>query len=505
MKLNSMPYLLAIDQGTTNSKAIIFQANGQIVKQHEMPLTHAYPHPGWVEQNPEEMFYHTLICCREVLKKSHLSINEIAAAGITNQRETTILWDRKTGKPIYPAIVWLDRRTSDICHDLQKQIEIDKNKNKNKNFLQNKTGLILDPYFSATKIKWILHHVPHAQEKAKSGELAFGTVDSFLLWQLTKGQSHLTDITNASRTLLFNIHTQSWDEELLNLFDIPKEILPEVRDNASHFGEIDASFLGKSLPITGMAGDQQAAAIGQACFQPGMVKTTYGTGCFMLLNTGQTIVHSHHQLLSTVAYRINQEITYGLEGSIFCAGTTIKWLRDELKLINHVNETESLAQSVHDNGGVYFVPAFTGLGAPYWNPHARAAILGLSYNSNTAHIARAALESVVYQTKDLLEAMIKDYHHQPIDILRVDGGMAVNNWFLQFLANILNIEIQRPACIETTALGAAYLAGLQIGLYNSLDDIADGWAVNQNFKNNSPREEANNLYTTWLSMVKRVL
>lgn len=497
MKSNLKSYLLAIDQGTTNSRAIIFQANGQLIEQHEMPLTHYYPSPGWVEQNPEEMFYHTLICCREVLKKSRLSINEIAAAGITNQRETTILWDRKTGKPIYPAIVWLDRRTSDMCHHLQKKID--------KNLLQYKTGLILDPYFSATKIKWILDHVPNAIEKAKSGELAFGTVDTYLLWQLTKGKSHFTDITNASRTLLFNIHTHSWDEELLRIFDIPKEILPTVQDNAANFGEIESSFLGKSLPITGMAGDQQAAAIGQACFQPGMVKTTYGTGCFMLLNTGQTIVQSHHQLLSTVAYRINKEIAYGLEGSIFCAGTTIKWLRDELKLINHAAETERLAQSVIDNGGVYFIPAFTGLGAPYWNPHARAAILGLSYNSNIAHIARAALESVVYQTKDLLEAMIKDDNNQSINIMRVDGGMAVNNWFLQFLANILNIKIERPSCIETTALGVAYLAGLQIGIYTSLNDIADCWAANQHFTAIMPPAEANRLYSTWLSMVKRIL
>lgn len=489
-------YLLAIDQGTTNSRAIIFDASGKPTSQHEISLNQFYPNDGWVEQDPLEMFNNTIECCRVALNKANLSARSIAAVGISNQRETTILWDRITGVPIYPAIVWQDRRTHDLCKLLAKT--------KIKNIVYEKTGLLLDPYFSATKIIWILEHVPGARERAQRGEILFGTVDSFLLWKLTNGKSHATDATNASRTLLFNIHLQEWDKEILNELTIPAEILPNVMDNAAHFGDIDAEFLGEKIPIMGMAGDQQAATIGQACFQAGMVKVTYGTGCFMLLNTGRKIIHSHNQLLSTVAYRINNEVTYGLEGSIFSAGTTIKWLRDKLKIINSAAETETIAKNISDTEGVYLVPAFTGLGAPYWDPEARGAILGLTQNSSTAHIVRAALESVGYQSRDLLEAMMADYQ-SGIMSLRVDGGMAANAWLLQFISDILNVEVHRPLCIETTALGVAYLAGLQVGIYQSLDEIAQLWQMSARFTSDMSQMQRDMLYAGWKEAVNRVL
>lgn len=489
------PYLLAIDQGTTSSRAIIFK-HGQVVSLHQIDLTQYFPADGWVEQEPEEMWLNTLECCRQALKKASLVAKDIAAIGITNQRETTILWDRKTGQPIYRAIVWQDRRTSQLCKRLAKHPISSK--------LQEKTGLLLDPYFSATKIMWLLDQVPEARERAARGELAFGTVDSYLLWRLTQGKVHATDATNASRTLLFNIQTQVWDQEILNAFEIPAAILPEVLDSSAEFGVAHAEFLGAPIPIAAMIGDQQAATVGQACFSPGMVKSTYGTGCFMLLNTGSQFIRSQQHLLTTIAYRLRGQVTYGLEGSIFSAGVTVKWLRDKLKLIKTAAETETLAESIQDNGGVYLVPAFTGLGAPYWDPDARAMIFGLTRNSGIEQIVRAALEAVGYQTRDLLKAMAEDSQTQ-LSILRVDGGMVVNNWLLQFLADILNLTIHRPACVETTALGAAYLAGLQTGLYQSLEDIGQSWQVNQSYvpkRDNVWRETA---YKGWSKAISSVV
>ncbi len=489
-------YLLSIDQGTTNSRAIIFDRAGNLVSQHEIALNQYFPNDGWVEQDPVEMFNNTVECCREALNKKGLSPRSIAAIGISNQRETTIIWDRQSGVPVYPAIVWQDRRTSDLCRQLS-QTRVAK-------IMYERTGLLLDPYFSATKILWILNHVHGAREKAERGELLFGTVDTFLLWKLTNGRSHATDATNAARTLLFNIHAQEWDEEILRELNIPRHMLPEVLDNTADFGELDEKILGMKIPITGMAGDQQAATIGQACFRPGMVKATYGTGCFMLLNTGSKVMQSTNKLLSTVAYRIDNQVAYGLEGSIFSAGVTIKWLRDTLKLITTAAETETLANNVSNTEGVYLVPAFTGLGAPYWDPDARGALLGLTRNSGREHIVRAALENVGYQTRDLLDAMTAD-SGAGISALRVDGGMVANNWLLQFLSDILDLEVHRPICIETTALGAAYLAGLQIGMYDSLEQIAELWQMNACFSPQMSDSHRDRLYQGWKSAIDRVI
>jgi glycerol kinase len=474
----------------------VFDRSGHLISQHEIALTQFFPNDGWVEQDAEEMFRNTVTCCRAVLEKANLTAQDIVAIGISNQRETTILWDRITGKPIYPAIVWQDRRTSDLC-DALSTTTIGKE-------IQAKTGLLLDPYFSATKIVWILENVPKARELAERGELLFGTVDTYLLWKLTCGKSHATDATNASRTLLFNIHTRQWDQDILSALAIPNVLLPMVYDNTANFGEVDASILGHAVPVTGIAGDQQAATVGQACFEQSMLKVTYGTGCFMLLNTGADVIHSHNRLLSTIAYQMAHKTTYGLEGSIFSAGVAVKWLRDSLKLIQTAAETEVIARSVPDTGGVYLVPAFTGLGAPYWDPRARGALLGLTRGSQREHIVRAALESVAYQTRDLLEAMISD-QTLTLGILRVDGGMSANNWLMQFLADILGVEVQRPACIETTALGAAYLAGLQVGIYQSLDEIAARWQMDACFKPTMSADQREFLYQGWKKSVKRVL
>lgn len=489
-------YLMAIDQGTTSSRTLIFSKQGEVISQHQMDLTQSYPFDAWVEQNPDEIWDNSIKCCQVALKKSQLSANEIAAIGISNQRETTIIWDRHTGKPIYPAIVWQDRRTASLCKQFAKQPIHHE--------LQKKTGLLLDPYFSLTKIIWLLDHIPDARERAEKGELAFGTVDTFLIWRLTKGKAHVTDATNASRTLLFNIHTQTWDNDILNAFHVPKALLPTVLDSSADFGYMDAEFLGEKIKITGVAGDQQAATVGQACFHEGMIKSTYGTGCFMLLNTGAKPIFSKNQLLATVAYRLENKVTYGLEGSIFSAGVTVKWLRDSLNLIETAAETESLALTVPDTGGVYLVPGFTGLGAPYWDPEARGAILGLTRNSSLAHLVRAALESVCYQTRDLLHAMQKDSDAH-LEKLRVDGGMVVNNWLLQFLADILNIEVERPRCVETSALGAAYLAGLYVGVYQSLEEIAELWQMETRFSPHMETAKREYLYTGWKKSVARVL
>lgn len=489
-------YLLSIDQGTTNSRAIIFNHAGNLVSQYEIALNQYFPNDGWVEQDPIEMFNNTVTCCREALNKASLSARSIAAIGISNQRETTIIWDRQTGIPIYPAIVWQDRRTSDLCKQLS-QTRVAQ-------IVYEKTGLLLDPYFSATKILWILNHVHGARERAERGELLFGTVDTFLLWKLTNGKSHATDATNAARTLLFNIHSQEWDNELLRELNIPVSMLPVVKDNTADFGELDETILGVKIPVAGMAGDQQAATIGQACFQPGMIKATYGTGCFMLLNTGNEVMRSSNKLLSTVAYRLENKVTYGLEGSIFSAGVTVKWLRDTLKLIDNAAETEVLAKKVSNTDGVYLVPAFTGLGAPYWDPDARGALLGLTRNSSREHIVRAALENVGYQTRDLLQAMTADCGTD-IKTLRVDGGMVANTWLLQFLSDILSLEVHRPICIETTALGVAYLAGLQVGVFQSLDQIAQLWQMNACFTPQMADKQRSVLYEGWKNAIERVI
>lgn len=489
-------FILAIDQGTTSSRAIIFSRDGNLISQHQIDLQQFYPHDGWVEQDPEEMWLNTLECCRLAIQKANLKAQDIAAVGITNQRETTLIWDKKSGKPIYPAIVWQDRRTSDLCKEFSKH--------KIHTELQVKTGLLLDPYFSASKVMWLLEHVPNARKRAERGELLFGTVDTFLIWRLTEGKVHATDATNASRTLLFNIKTQQWDAEILSAFQIPETMLPKVLNSSDDFGKVEPQFLGDAIPIAGVAGDQQAATVGQACFKPGMVKSTYGTGCFVMLNTGFNIIHSKNRLLATVAYRLNGVVTYGLEGSIFSAGVTVKWLRDQLKLISQAAETETIAQSISSTEGVYLVPAFTGLGAPYWDPNARAAIFGLTRNSSRAHIVRAALEAVAYQTRDFLNAMQEDSQIKFTD-LRVDGGMAVNNWLLQFIADILNLNIERPVCIETTALGVAFLAGLQVGLYRSLDEISELRCIDRIFKPKMNSNQVEKLYSGWKRAIDRVL
>lgn len=488
-------YILAIDQGTTNSRAIIFDEDGSLVGHHELAVQHSFPQNGWVEQDAMEMVNNTIACCRNVMKKTGLSAKLIAAIGITNQRETTILWDKKTGQPVYPAIVWQDRRTESYCKEIKsKPLAAD---------ITKRTGLLIDPYFSATKVMWLLDNVDGLRDRAEKNEILFGTVDTFILWHLTNGRSHATDITNASRTMFFNIHEQQWDQTILSALNIPANVLPEVKDNAADFGETDASLFGVPLPICGMAGDQQAATIGQACFEPGMVKATFGTGCFVVLNTGGKVVESQSRMLSTVAYRLDGKITYALEGSIFSAGTTIKWLRDTLGLIQTAAETETLARRIGDTGGVYLVPAFTGLGAPHWDPAARAALLGLTRHSGKAEIARAALESVAYQVRDLLEAMQQDSGCK-LETIRVDGGMAANGWLLQFLADMLEIEVQRPTCIETTALGAAYLAGLQVGLYQSQADITQKWQLSAQFKPSMQNNEREKLYSGWKKAIERV-
>tara|TARA_R110000868_G_scaffold302899_2_gene563445 strand:+ start:86 stop:1552 length:1467 start_codon:yes stop_codon:yes gene_type:complete len=488
-----MPNLLiAIDQGTTSSRTLIFTPEGDIVARAQQEIVQQYPQDGWVEHDPELLWQTVFDTCRQAIDE--VDVNDIAAIGISNQRETTIIWDRKTGKPIHNAIVWQDRRTADDCyHHLQAGHEPT---------VQQKTGLLLDPYFSATKIKWLLDNVKGARAKAENGELAFGTVDTFLLWRLTEGRVHATDATNASRTMLFNIETQQWDDELLSLFNVPKALLPEVKNSSDDFGE--CHLFGKAIAIGGVAGDQQAASFGQTCFTPGMVKSTYGTGCFVMLNTGENIVRSKNRLLSTVAYRLNGKPTYAVEGSIFIAGAAVQWLRDAAHLIGDANDTEALAQSIEDTGGVYLVPAFTGLGAPYWDPQARGAILGLTRDSGVAHIVRAALEAVCYQTKDLMHAMYQD-GDVAVSNLRVDGGMVPNNWLIQFLSDILNVDIERPKVIETSALGAAYLAGLHVGVYQSLDDISSLWQSEHAFTPNmlAPKREA--LYQGWLEAVKRIL
>lgn len=485
-------YILAIDQGTTSSRAIVFDEKAGIVSSAQQEFQQYFPQSGWVEHDAEEIIASVLDVCKQAIASAQLTSADIACIGITNQRETTVIWDRKTGKPIYRAIVWQDRRTADLCHDLKEQGHEPK--------INDKTGLLLDPYFSATKIHWLLEHVPDARQRAQAGELAFGTIDSYILWHLTG--EHKTDVTNASRTLLCNIHTLQWDEDLLSLFNIPSSLLPSIEDSSCQFGYTHESLLGSPILVGGMAGDQQAALIGQACFKEGMAKSTYGTGCFLMLNTGETPRKSQHRLLTTVAYKIGDVTHYALEGSIFMAGATIQWIRDGLKLIHHASETLDLAQSVGANNHVYLVPAFTGLGAPYWDPNARGAIMGLSRDTGIAEIVTAGLQSVCYQTRDLLEAMKKD---QALPAhLRVDGGMVVNDWVVQFLSDILDLPIERPEITETTALGAAFLAGLSAGVYKDMDEISQLWQKEAQFFPAMKSNERDALYTGWLDTVSRV-
>lgn len=486
--------LLAIDQGTTSTRAIIFDQAGRILGSAQTEFEQIYPQSGWVEHDAEVIWSDTIKVCREVLDRVGIEASELAGCGITNQRETTVVWDRKSGRPIHNAIVWQDRRTADRCRELR-QDDTDA-------WLNARSGLLLDPYFSATKIAWILDHVEGARARAERGELAFGTIDSWLIFKLTGGQRHVTDIGNAARTNLYNIVDQRWDEDLLRFFDVPAALMPEVLDSTAEFGVIDAELLGAPVTVGGVAGDQQAATIGQACFSPGMVKNTYGTGCFMVQNIGDRFVQSKNRLLTTVAYRLNGTTTYALEGSIFIAGAAVQWLRDALRIIDAAPDTQALAESLDGNDGVYLVPAFAGLGAPYWDPDARGAVLGLSRGTGIAHFARAALESVCYQTRDLMEAMKAD----ALDAveLRVDGGMVANNWLCQFQADILQRPVVRPQITETTALGAAFLAGLHAGVYASLDDIAALWGEDQRFRPTASSQSVNTLYAGWQEAVARV-
>ncbi|RDV16786.1 glycerol kinase [Pontibacter diazotrophicus] len=455
-------YLLALDQGTTSSRAIVFNQQGKVVTDAQRDFEQKFPKPGWVEHDPMEIWTSQAAVATEAMMKAGLSAHQVAGIGITNQRETTILWDRNTGEPLYNAIVWQDRRTSAYCNELKERGKSD--------MVRDKTGLIIDAYFSATKIKWILDHVAGARDKAAKGEVCFGTVDSWLIWKLSNGSTHCTDSTNASRTMLYNIHDQQWDQELLDLFDIPATILPEVKSSSEVVGTTSGRIFSAKIPIAGIAGDQQAALFGQLCMEKGMAKTTYGTGCFLVMNTGEQPVKSNNQLLTTIAWKLNGKVTYALEGSVFIGGAAIQWLRDGIQVIEHARESEGMATSLADNEGVYFVPALTGLGAPYWDQDARGAFFGITRGTTSAHFARAALESIAYQVHDVLRAMEKD-SGVPIRELKVDGGATENNFLIQFQTDILNCTVKRPMMRETTALGAAYLAGLAVGYWKDIAEL----------------------------------
>jgi glycerol kinase len=473
MDAHTMTYILAIDQGTTSSRSILFDGQLRVVATAQEEFPQHYPASGWVEHDPSDLWSSVAGTARAVMEKAGVSATDIAAIGITNQRETTLIWDRKTGEPIHNAIVWQDRRTADTCAALKAA--------GHEPMITARTGLLLDPYFSGTKIKWLLDTVDGARERAVRGELAFGTVDTFLIWKLTGGRVHATDATNAARTLIYNIAKGEWDTDICQLLDIPMSLLPEVKDCAADFGCTRADLFGREIPILGVAGDQQAATIGQACFKPGMMKSTYGTGCFALLNTGADMVPSKNRLLTTIAYRLNGQTTYALEGSIFIAGAVVQWLRDGLKIIREAKETQPLAEGADPSQDVVLVPAFTGLGAPYWRPDCRGAVYGLTRNSGPAELAKAALESVGYQTRDLLEAMRSDWGAAADGVLRVDGGMTASDWAMQFLSDILGAPVDRPVVTETTALGAAYLAGLQAGLYPPREEFQKSWALERRF------------------------
>lgn len=481
-------YILAFDQGTTSSRAIVFDRKGAIVAVAQKEFEQIFPQPGWVEHNANEIWSTQLGVAAEAITKAGLTVRDIAAIGITNQRETTVVWDRHTGQPIHNAIVWQDRRTASFCDSLKAAGSA--------GTIQEKTGLVIDAYFSGTKLKWILDNVAGARAKADNGDLCFGTIDSWLLWKLTNGTVHATDVSNASRTMLFNIHSLQWDEDLLRLMDIPVAVLPEVRSSSEVYGHTQNVLTAHSIPIAGIAGDQQSALFGQMCTQPGMVKNTYGTGCFMLMNTGEKAVPSTNNLLTTVAWKVNGVTHYALEGSVFIAGAVVQWLRDGLQIIRHSAEVETLAAEVKDSDGVYVVPAFAGLGAPYWNQHARGTIVGLTRGTSKAHIARAALDSIAYQTMDVLKAMEADSGIS-IKELRVDGGATANNLLMQFQSDLLNTKVVRPSIIETTALGAAYLAGLAVGYWDSLDDISRQWQMERTFEPSMNDEDRNRLSAGW--------
>ena len=505
-KTHTKSHILALDQGTTSTRAILFDAGGRPVRSHGLPLRQIYPDNGWVEHDPREIWQAALACARAVLKG--MEAGDVAAIGITNQRETSLIWDKKTGAPLYNAIVWQDRRGAARCASLQKRGLEAK--------ITQKTGLLLDPYFSATKLEWLLGHV----KDLKGRDIAFGTIDSWLIWNLTRGQVHATDVTNASRTMLWNLKTRDWDAQLLKLFGVPKTILPDVRESRSDFGASDPMLLGAAIPILGVAGDQQAASFGQACFKPGDVKSTYGTGCFVLVNTGKKVPRSRNRLLATalagstgervrserLAVRPKKEGQYAIEGSIFVAGAVVQWLRDELGILGGALESEALAKRAKPAEGLYFVPAFTGLGAPYWNPQARGAIVGLTRDVGKNEIVRAALDAVCYQTRDLLDAMRRDMRitGTPLRTLKVDGGMVANDWFCQRLADLTGLPVDRPVVTETTALGAAYLAGLGAGLFRNERDIAKRWALDRRFKPRMNKTQRDLLYRGWRGAVARV-
>ena len=487
--------ILAIDQGTTSSRAIIFGSDFQTLGVGQLEFTQHFPKAGWVEHDPDDLWSTTVSVCQDAIKQADIAVEDIAAVGITNQRETTLVWNRNTGRPVYNAIVWQDRRTADLCSRLRAQ--------GHEPLFTEKTGLLLDPYFSGTKLAWILDNVEGAREQAERGELVFGTVDTWLIWQLTAGERHVTDATNAARTLLFNIHDNVWDEDLCRLLGIPVSMLPEVKDCADDFGMTKPGLFGKSIPILGVAGDQQAATVGQACFEPGMVKSTYGTGCFALINTGASPVVSKNRLLTTLAYRLNGKSVYALEGSIFVAGAAVQWLRDGLGLISTAAETQDLAAKSDKDQPIYLVPAFVGLGAPYWDAEARGALYGLTRATGPADLARAALESVGYQTRDLVDAMQADWSSDGETVLRVDGGMTASDWTMQFLSDILGAPVDRPQILETTALGAAWLAGSRSGVWPGQEEFSSRWRLDRRFDPVMDETERRDRLTGWRDAVRR--
>lgn len=498
--MENKKFVMALDQGTTSSRAILFDHEGNIIQVAQNEFTQHYPKPGWVEHDAMEIWGVQSGVAREVLETSGVRPDEVAAIGITNQRETTVIWDKETGRPIYNAIVWQCRRTADIADALVEKGMGD--------YIKETTGLIVDAYFSATKVKWILDHVEGSRERARKGELLFGTMDTWIIWNLTRGKVHITDYSNASRTMMFDINNLKWDEKILEELDIPVELLPEVRPSSEVYGYTDEhTFGGAEIPIAGAAGDQQSALFGQACFEPGMAKNTYGTGCFMLMNTGEEVVHSKNGLLTTIAWGVDGKVEYALEGSIFVAGAVIQWLRDELGLIRDSADSEFFAEKVKDTNGVYLVPAFTGLGAPHWDQYARGTILGLTRGANREHIIRAGLESIAYQTRDVLESMEEDAKAGKVQLsqLKVDGGAVANNFLMQFQSDILNVPVLRPDVIETTALGAAYLAGLAVGFWSSKDEITKRWSINREFHPNMSEEDRNQKYKGWQKAVKHSL
>lgn len=490
-------YIVAIDQGTTSTRSIIFNDQLKIVASSQKEFTQHFPQSGWVEHDPHDLIQTTLETLQQAVQQAGIAVDDIKGVGVTNQRETVVVWNKHTGESIYNAIVWQDRRTADSCQVLKEQGK--------ESLVQEKTGLLLDPYFSASKVRWLLTHIEGARTLAEQGDLLLGTVDTWLIWNLTKGQVHATDATNASRTMLYNIHEGAWDDELLALFDIPRSMLPEVKDCAADFGCVDASVLGQAIPITGVAGDQQAALVGQACFAKGMMKATYGTGCFALLNTGEQAIASKNKLLTTIGYQLDGKPSYALEGSIFMAGAAVQWLRDGLGIIDQAKETQALAEKADPSQAVYLVPAFVGLGAPYWNAQARGALFGLTRNTGAAEIAKATLESIGYQTRDLLEAMQADGAYIKDTVLRVDGGMSASDWTMQFLANILHTSVERARVLETTALGAAYLAGLKLGLFIQPELFMGEWEGGLEFMPQMSEGERKEKYDGWKNVVYKLI